>query len=89
VRQIWDFIALDKPEAADRFSTRLYETFRAIGRSPGIGHVRHDIETSCVLFFPVGSYLIIYRTASNVVEILAVVHGARDIPAFLARRGLN
>jgi plasmid stabilization system protein ParE len=39
-----------------------------------------------VLFWPVGSYLIIYRAEHRPVEIVAVTQGSRDIPAFLRPR---
>ncbi len=31
-------------------------------------------------YFPVGSYLILYREITGGVEIVRVVHGARDLP---------
>jgi plasmid stabilization system protein ParE len=34
----------------------------------------------------VGEYLILYVAARTPIEILAVVHGARDVPAIVNRR---
>ncbi len=51
-----------------------------------MGHTRKDLTDHQVLFWPVGAYLIVYRLKSNLVEITAVTHGARDIPAFLSER---
>jgi plasmid stabilization system protein ParE len=55
---------------------------------PGIGHKREDLTAYPVLFWTVGSYLIIYRTRADgqPVEIVAVTQGSRDTPAFLRRR---
>jgi plasmid stabilization system protein ParE len=71
---------------ADQWIGRLFDAFDAIGNTPGIGHKREDLTASPVLFWPVGSYLVIYRATSRPVEIVAVTQGARDIPAFLQRR---
>ena len=83
---IWEFIAEDSIDAADRWIGKLFDAFDAIGDAPGIGHKREDLTAYPVLFWPLGAYLIIYRATSRPVEIVAVTQGARDIPAFLQRR---
>ena len=82
---IWEHIAEDDIEAADRWIDRLFDAFEKLGRTPGMGHKRDDLTEYPVLFWPVGSYLIIYR-AGTPIEIVAVTQGARDIPVFLSRR---
>lgn len=83
---IWEYIAQDSIDAADRWIAKLFDAFEALGRSPGIGHKREDLTRLSVLFWPVGAYLVIYRTGSGPVEIVAVTQGSRDIPAFLQSR---
>lgn len=83
---IWDYIAEDSIEAADRWIGELFNAFDVIGKNPGIGHKREDLTTYPVLFWPVGTYLVIYRATSRPAEIIAVTQGARDMPAFLHRR---
>ncbi len=56
---IWEYIAQDNIDAADRWLGKLFDAFQAIGRRPGIGHKREDLTPYPVLFFPVDSYLII------------------------------
>jgi plasmid stabilization system protein ParE len=68
---IWEYIARDDIEAADRWIGKLFDPFESIGRSPGIGHKREDLTGYTVLFFPLGAYLITYRAVSPVVEIVA------------------
>jgi plasmid stabilization system protein ParE len=85
---IWDYIAEDNIDAADRWIGRLFDAFEIIGNSPGIGHKRDDLTSYPVLFWPVGAYLVIYRATSKPVEIVAVTQGARDIPTFLHGRFL-
>ncbi len=83
---IWEYIAQDNLDAADRWPGKLFDAFDAVGRSPGIGHKREDLTTYPVLFFPVGAYLIIYRSIGATVHIIAITQGARNIPFFLKRR---
>jgi len=86
LNDIWDYIAADNVEAADRLIARFFETFERLGRTPGMGHRRDDLTAFPVLFWAVGNYLVIYRAAKLPIEIVAVVHGKRDIPTFLRRR---
>jgi plasmid stabilization system protein ParE len=83
---IWTHIAADNIEAADRWTERLYEAFVLLAKTPGIGHRRAELTPSPVLFWPVDNYLIIYRVEPPYIEIVAVTHGARDVPALLSRR---
>jgi plasmid stabilization system protein ParE len=84
---IWEYIAADNLDAADRWIAKLFEAFEALGRSPGMGHKRDDLTDNPILFWPVGKYLILYRAISGKpVQIVAVTQGARDIPAFIRRR---
>lgn len=84
VRGIVGFIADDNPEAALRFFdayVRTLETLRAHparGRRYEPGHpALGDIRVVAVSGFR--SYLIFSRTAADSVEIVRVLHGARDI----------
>jgi plasmid stabilization system protein ParE len=84
---IWDYIAQDSLDAADRWIEKLFEAFEVLERNPGLGHKREDLTSLPVLFWPVGAYLILYRTKNDRSEIVAVTQGARDIPRFLTKRG--
>jgi len=87
LEDIWDYVAADSPEAADRWIAKLFDAIERIAEMPGIGHRREDLTAYPVLFWPVGAYLIIYRWEPHrAVEIVAVTQGARDIPSFLRRR---
>lgn len=82
---IWEYIARDNIDAADHWIDKLFDAFEALGQTPGMGHKREDLTRYPVLFWPVGAYLIIYRSERRPIEILAVTQGSRDIPAFLHR----
>lgn len=59
---------------------RLYEGFSKVAASPGIGHVRDDLADESLRVWAVFSYLIIYRPETQPVQIIRVIHGARDLP---------
>jgi toxin ParE1/3/4 len=71
---------------ADRVEEVILEKFVALAGNPGIGHLRADLTTADVRFFPVYSYLIVYRPATNPLQIVAVLHGARDVLTLLKKR---
>jgi plasmid stabilization system protein ParE len=85
---IWEYIAEDSLDAADRWIARLFDAFESLARTPGMGHTRQDLTSLPVLFWPVGSYIIIYRIQTGHVEIAGITQGARDIPSFLKKRGM-
>lgn len=86
VRDIWEFIARDNEDAADRWITRIVEAFDMLARNPHTGHTRKDLADPQFLFWPIGEYLVIYRIVDDDIEIVAVTQGARDIPSYLRRR---
>ncbi len=85
IDQIWEYIAEDNLDAADRWIDKLFEAFEALARNPGMGHRRDDLTPLPILFWPVRAYLILYRVQSDGIEIIAITQGGRDIPSFLSR----
>jgi antitoxin ParD1/3/4/toxin ParE1/3/4 len=83
---IWEYIAQDNIESADRWVGKLFDAFEMIARNPGIGHKRQDLTAHPILFWPVGAYLVLYRARNEDIEIVGVTQGARDIPSFLRQR---
>jgi toxin ParE1/3/4 len=83
---IWDYIAQDDMDAVDRWISKLFDAFEALALAPGMGHKREDLTDFSILFWPVGAYLILYLVRDDLVEIVAVTQGARDIPPFLSQR---
>ncbi len=83
---IWEYIAQDNIEAADRWDTKLRDAFEMLAKNPRLGHMRKDLTDLPILFWPVGAYLVLYRTRKKRMEVVAVTQGARDIPSFLHDR---
>ncbi|MGA2747784.1 MAG: type II toxin-antitoxin system RelE/ParE family toxin [Verrucomicrobiota bacterium] len=83
--EIWMYYATEAgdPDLADRMRDELFMSIRAVARSPGIGHLRRDLADEPLRFHKVRSYLIIYRGETKPVQIVRVLHGARDVRAVL------
>jgi antitoxin ParD1/3/4 len=59
--EIWQRIALDSVELAHRIEGDFYRLFDSLGRIPLQGHSRKDLTNRPVLFFPLYSFLVVYR----------------------------
>ena len=86
VAEIVSYIANDNPEAAQRFCGALQETGELLLDMPYIGSMRvsdkpalKDIRVVPVRNFD--RYFIFYRPVNGGIEIVRVLHGARDYPA--------
>ncbi len=80
---IWDHVATDNISAAHRLLNRLEATIRKLAKTPLIGHFREDLADRRQRFFLVYSYLIVYRPESRPMQVLRVLHAARDIRELL------
>ena len=56
---------------------------RVLASSPEAGHKREDLTDHPVRFWPVFSYLIVYRPEKQPLEVVRVLHGRRDVQALL------
>jgi antitoxin ParD1/3/4/toxin ParE1/3/4 len=78
--EIAQYIARDDPEAARRVLRRMREAMHLLAERPAIGHIRPDLAPEPIRFWPVFSYLIVYQPDSRPLQVLRVLHGARDLP---------
>jgi toxin ParE1/3/4 len=79
-----DYIAQDDPAAARRVLNEVREAMRRLAQMPELGHVREDLADEALRFWPVRSYLIIYRPETKPVQIVRVLSGYRDISQLLS-----
>jgi toxin ParE1/3/4 len=84
---IAQFIQRDNPPRAQTFLEELYDRCQRIGVAPLAFPLIQGHEDSGVRRRSFGNYLIFYRIATNAIEILHVVHGARDYERILFPRG--
>ncbi len=80
--QIWDYIADDSEIRADAFIQTIDKKFHTLISEPFLGIARDEIEAD-LRSFPVGRYVIFYRRISEGIEIIRVLHGARDLDLIL------
>jgi toxin ParE1/3/4 len=76
--EIWSYIADDSVANADAFIDKLYETMDVLSRQPGAGRHREELASG-MQSFPFGRYIIFHRAVTSGIEIVRVLHGARDI----------
>jgi len=76
--EIWGYIADDSVGNADAFIDKLYQAIQVLARQPGSGRHREELAPG-IQSFPFGRYIIFYRVVAGAVEIVRVLHGARDI----------
>ena len=82
--EIVDFLRKENPDAARRVLRKLRETMGRLARTPGMGHLREDLADESLKFWPVYSYLIIYRPETRPLQIIRVLRGARDVRRLLS-----
>ena len=83
VSDIWDYIAAGNIEAADRVVDALENAMVKLAKNPGIGHWREELTDKRHRFFLVYSYLIVYRQETKPLQIIRVLHAARDVQSIL------
>ena len=83
VNEIWDYIANDNIEAADRVLDALESAMVKLAKNPGIGHWREELADKSHRFWLVYSYLIVYRHEAKPLQIVRVLHAARDVQSLL------
>jgi len=75
---IWLYIAADSLAAADRLADRLDEVVEVLAEFPESGSLRPKLGTA-IRVFPVENFLILYRATPDAIEIVRILHAARDI----------
>jgi plasmid stabilization system protein ParE len=76
---IWNHIATDSVDAAERVDEELHKAMMMLARMPGMGHTKADVKDPRVRFWRVYSYLIAYRVERSTLVVMRVVHGARNL----------
>jgi plasmid stabilization system protein ParE len=90
LEEIWEHIAADNLDAADRVREEIFEAIQSLAASPYIGHSRPDFTTRPLRFQSLRDYVIAYAPDEKPLTIIAVLHGRRNprvIAAILRGRG--
>ena len=84
LRDIYNYIAADNPEAASRTVARIYEKAQLLKEHPRLGH-RYELEESRevrILLFEHYRITYLIKTSGDI-DIIGVFHGALDIDRYL------
>ncbi len=85
--QIWRYMKQQSSVAvADRVESVIREKVAFLAQTPGAGHQRKGLTDENVKFFPVYSYLIVYRPDTRPLQVVSILHGRRDIEQILKGR---
>jgi toxin ParE1/3/4 len=76
--EIWEYIAADNLDAADRTREEIYEAIQSLVPFPYIGHIRPDLTAKPLRFQPIGEYVIAYAPDEKPLAVIAVLHGRRS-----------
>jgi plasmid stabilization system protein ParE len=87
---IWDYIAEDSVDAANRVESAILAACDSLARHPLLGSKRSEITSLPVRFWTVTrfpSFIVVYRPDTKPLQIIAVLHGKRNIKALLEEPG--
>ncbi len=85
--RIWRYVKKNASlEMADRVVSVIRGKFIYLAGRPGGGHWRRDLTDEPVKFYSVYSYLIVYRPETSPLQVVAILHGRRDIEELLKDR---
>ena len=76
--EIWEHIALDNLNAADRVVAEILASIRKLVPFPYVGHERPDLTSRPLRFIVVREYLVAYAPEEKPLWIVAVIHGHRS-----------
>jgi len=78
VREIVDYLLEHSEPAADRFTAELDAACQLLTSQPRMGRDRSDLAPD-VRSVVVGKYIVFFRVSDSAIEVLRVIHGARNI----------
>jgi toxin ParE1/3/4 len=77
-RKIWRYIARDNPDTADRLLRCIDAKLELYLLNPRMGAMRDNLSPG-LRSFSVGAYLAFYQAVEDGIELVRVLHGARDL----------
>lgn len=84
---LWEHLAQEQDEdVADRFLAQIHDACQRLADMPGIGHYREELLDHAFRFWAAGSILIVYRWETRPLQIVAIVHGARNLQRLFTDR---
>lgn len=78
LRDIWRYIAESSVWQADRFVFRLRDKIAYLAEHNGMGRPRPELVAG-LRSYPFGNYGIYYRPCEDGIEVVRLIHSARDL----------
>jgi antitoxin ParD1/3/4 len=87
---IWSYIAAESnsEETANRVEQAIYDACAFVAEAPMRGHSRSDLTSRPLRFWTLTrypNYTVVYRPQTAPLQVVAVLHGKRDIRRVLKR----
>jgi plasmid stabilization system protein ParE len=87
--EIWAYIADRNQDAADRVEQAIFDACAFLAEAPVRGHSRPDLTARPLRFWTLSrypNYVIVYWPEKTPLQIVAVMHGKRDVQHILKQR---
>lgn len=78
LQETWDYIAEDSPFQADRLILRFREKLEYLAKWQTLGRPRPEFCQGC-RSYPFVNYCFYFRPTDSGIEVLRILHSARDI----------
>ncbi len=76
--EIWDYISADSQFQADRLITKFREKLQHLAKWNTMGRPRPEFGKDC-RSYPFGKYCFFFRPIDDGIEVIRVIHSARDL----------
>jgi plasmid stabilization system protein ParE len=86
---IWSYIAKESEDAAARVEQAIYNACSFLADGPMCGHSRPDLTARALRFWTLTrypNYTIVYRPETSPLQVVAVLHGKRNVRRMLKGR---
>lgn len=86
---IWGYIAENSEDAANRVEQAIYNACALLAEGPLRGHARPDLTPRPLRFWTLNrypNYTIVYRPDTAPLQIIAILHGRRNLRRILKGR---
>ncbi len=84
--EIWSYIASDDPDAANRVEEAIHVASAFLADTPLAGRIREDLTVLPLRFWlvqPYRNYWIVYNPETKPLQVIRIIHAARDLPPLL------
>ncbi|MFZ2277378.1 MAG: type II toxin-antitoxin system RelE/ParE family toxin [Prosthecobacter sp.] len=78
LREIWDYVSDDSQLQADRLMERIRSKLEHLAQWNTLGRPRPEMAQNC-RSYPFGKYCFFFRPVDNGIEVIRVIHSARDL----------